>query len=37
MSETLMKAAVTTGGPLEIRQAPRPVPKPNEVLCKLRY
>lgn len=37
MSELMMKAAVTTGGPLEIRQVPRPKPKANEVLCKLRY
>jgi len=32
-----MKAAVTTGGPLEVQQVTRPTPKPNEVLCKLRY
>lgn len=37
MSEAIMKAAVTTGGALDIRAVPRPTPKPNEVLCKLRY
>lgn len=36
MSQAMMKAAVTTGGPLEIRQVERLRPKPNQVLCKVR-
>ena len=37
MSEPMMKAAVTTGGALEIKQVSRPKPKANEVLVKLSH
>src|SRR5262249_7016370 len=36
LQETPMKAAVITENGLEIRDLPRPQPKPNEVLVKVR-
>ena len=37
MSDATMRAAVATPDGMAIREVPRPAPKPNEVLVKVRY